>query len=347
MLPSHHALDVICSKKLCLEGFLTLCGHLSGNTSITSLRLRKFPNEYITYFQDSWKALRELLVKNAGIEELTIIGRGHVFAVDDHPGENDNNFFRTFVDGLQRNDTIKSLVLEEMDIPNSRAFTSIFSEAVSIQSLELTKVGIAFSAWLSLLETKWRPSYHLTSLKLEGRIIESKSFLGGLFHVLSVLPSLRHLKLSLQFHSGVDSDVTPHLENLLEENRLKALDVSDMGGYVNWSHICTACLKSNTSLERLVMPPLQPDEKARFDVVLLETLQEHNAVLYWVNTTNKNNEEIFYWLFLNKMGRASVRDSATSKTDFVNLLCQIPCRNRSVKVCFGLLREVPAKWSNS
>ena len=379
VLPHHRKLQVICSKKLCLDGFLALCQYMNDNTTITSLELLKLPNEYITYFEVVWDALRVLIATNGNLESLTLSARFHVYA-DDRPDQHANHIFRAITEGLYHNHSLQCFTLFHMELPDTQSLSRFLSQGITVRTLNFDGIHLG-GPWDDDARdnAEWQPSQHLETLRLDiWKWNTFDTFLPGLFRKLSALPSLKELTLELRLKFDIGIDMTPYIAGLLRRNRMQKLSVTiDANSEsqpnlhvacVDLSRLCTECLQTNTSLQAF-RGNFRCSDAATAITTLLETLQEHNATLTdipfdtWISPeetlSTSRKAKMEYWLLLNRHDRAVARAATTTAAELVELLCQQRSKDvndapqsasdeiQAFNVDYGLLRESPSNWSGN
>ena len=372
LFPYHRKLVIFCSKKLCLEGFLTLCCRVSERNStgdiLTVLDLRKLPNEYISYFEDVWDALRVLLATNNTLHHVSLSARRHAYGPD-HSTKN-GHCFDAIAEGLSLNEgTLQSLTLGSMEFPTFRTVLRLLSREVTLRSLVLNDVSllcpledndeIAFEDG----KIAWQPSERLEKIELGVVRVKSAHLLRELFQKISALPSLMDISLSIVCERGISFDLTPAIIEILRRNHLRKLSIIPVatttkktpaeGCSIDLSRVCFESLQTNTSLESLRVT-FQELDFANYRVVL-DTLRLHNATLmnfrsrYLGGGTMPTMLEMKYWLLLNRHGRALARSSVSTVADLVDLLGKQSADMSDMEafnIGFGLLRELPSKWSS-
>lgn len=368
LLPQLEKLEVVCSKKLCVDGFLhllhLLCSNLECDKNhnypiLTQLHILKIPNEYILYRFDVWKALASFVERNTTVQDLTLSSRRHVYG-EDLPFTN-RRFLYSIAKGLQSNNSLRHLTLQQFQIPESHILCEFLSSGTALQFLHLEDIRIE-GPWIQQdpdTDTLWKPSATLETLTFTSPKTHPE-FLSGFLRQLGRLPSLKTLSISvttpLEDSPKTNSrlDLTALLADILNQNRLKRLSVTVKndtrqevtagadstkeggtcvlrGDEIDLARFCRTCLATNTSLQVLKCRLTHVTDS--YMTVFLKTLEHHNATLRDVPMQDWNmsgmmlsqqqDKKIAYWLSLNRYGRAKARDSNTDKSELVHLLCQV------------------------
>jgi len=224
-------MDVICSKKLCVEGFTNLLiQYLATNTTVTKLSFFKISNEYINYYVGVWNALQLFLANNTTVQELILSARRHVYGAEvsndqeEEEKSHDMNdgtlmhhrpsLLKSIAEGIHNNrGSLTTLVLQQIEIPNQRIFCSLVNENVLLRKLVLENIrmnflwnqGNASEGVDGTLGEDMRNSNN-PSKTLEELIViamadqsNAKSIMDGLLNHLSMFPVLK--KVGLVVHA--------------------------------------------------------------------------------------------------------------------------------------------------
>jgi len=319
---------------------------MQNNPSLSNLMLHIPPSKLGS---DGRRILQQALADNTNLREL-VLGSNPALDNDATTADDNTSMLNALRLGLEVNQTLSRLKLTRSK--------GLMLDLVVNGKTSLQEVVVIYGRFLDV-PIDWKPknlqSCQMQSLQLYSCSINGHTLL-ALLKQLVHLPFLRELKMGdlSRLHpditfGGPDYDLTEPLVALLRLGRLKRLQVGFMDFPVQADAILDE-LRSNSSLTCLGVHDLFREDRTTLEAKLVDVLRVHNTSLVNVSVGSEN-DKIVYYLRLNIFGRTQARDEATTRAEYVELLCSI-ARARGAKpgqdwhsIVFGILRESPNQWS--